>query len=226
MSREAVHRWDVTLTQAAAIQERLRERVVLCPPRRTARWVAGADVAYAKDSDRLYAAVRALDARDLQVVDSATAVGRNPFPYVPGLLSFREAPILLKAFSGLTRGPDVLILDGQGIAHPRGLGLAAHIGLWLDLPTIGCAKSRLCGEHGEVGLHVGDYAPLLLNGKTVGAVLRTRLNVKPVFVSPGHRMDLPTAIRIVLDTGKGYRLPEPTRQAHLLANRLRAGKPG
>lgn len=184
--------------------------------------VAGADVAYDKRSDRFYAAVVVLRLPELEIIEQAHAVGWVKFPYIPGLLSFRESPVLLAAFAKVRSEPDVLMFDGQGIAHPRGLGLASHVGLLLDKPAIGCAKSRLVGEHGDVGQAVGDFMPLVFHGKRVGAVLRTRKGVKPVFVSPGHRMSLKAAMEIVRKTCRGFRIPEPTRQAHLLVNRLRA----
>ncbi len=143
------------------------------------------------------------------------------FPYVPGLLSFREAPAVIQAYEALREKPDVLLLDGQGIAHPRGIGLASHVGLWLGIPTIGCAKSRLFGEHEEPGPARGDWRPLTADGRTVGAVLRTRDRVKPVYVSAGHLCDLPGAMRVVLDNAPKYRLPIPARLAHQYVNALR-----
>jgi deoxyribonuclease V len=157
----------------------------------------------------------------MNILEEATAEGKVNFPYIPGLLSFREAPILVKAFEKVRNVPDVIIFDGQGIAHPRGLGLASHMGLVLDLPSIGCAKSRLVGEHAPLGEEVGTHTPIIFKNDTVGAVLRTRKNVAPVFVSPGHRMDILSAIEIVMKTCRGYKLPEPTRQAHLSVNKFR-----
>jgi deoxyribonuclease V len=157
----------------------------------------------------------------LEIVETATARGRSPFPYVPGLLSFREGPILMRAFRRLREPPDLVILDGQGTAHMRGFGIACHLGLLLDVPSIGCAKSRLVGEHEEPGVSPGDHVPLRHEGRRVGSVVRTRRGVKPVFVSPGHRIGHAAAVRWVVRTCRGYRLPEPTRQAHLAANRLR-----
>jgi deoxyribonuclease V len=136
-------------------------------------------------------------------------------------LSFRESPILIKAFENLKNIPDVVMLDGQGIAHPRGLGIASHIGLILDVPTIGCAKNILVGKYETPNIEAGEYTPIVFRGKTVGVALRTKRKVSPVFVSPGHKMDIQTAIDVVLKTCRGYRLPEPTRLAHLLVNRVR-----
>ena len=139
------------------------------------------------------------------------------FPYVPGLLSFREAPLTLAACEKLTLTPDLILVDGQGIAHPRRLGLACHLGLFLNMPTIGCAKSRLCGSHEMPGVEAGSYAEVIDKGEVIGAALRTRSGVKPVYVSIGHKIDLPAAIHWVLECCRGYRLPEPTRLAHLAA---------
>jgi len=157
----------------------------------------------------------------LEILEIASTVDRVSFPYVPGLLSFREGPVLLKAFENLQQRPDIVLFDGQGIAHPRGIGLACHMGLFLDLPTIGCAKTKLIGTFAEVGQERGNFTDLFHKDAVIGAVVRTRNRVRPVFVSPGHRISLQRAIRIVLECCRGYRLPEPVRQAHLAVNRLR-----
>ncbi|HUT68422.1 MAG TPA: deoxyribonuclease V, partial [Dehalococcoidales bacterium] len=154
---------------------------------------------------------------EFELVETRIVTDRIEFPYVPGLLSFREAPLILAACEELTVTPDLLMVDGQGIAHPRRMGLASHLGLFLDIPTIGCAKSRLCGSHEEPGNEAGSYAELLDNGEVIGAAVRTRTGVKPVYVSIGHKVDLSTAIRRVLECCRGYRLPEPTRLAHQAA---------
>mgnify|MGYP000008798160 CR=1 FL=1 len=215
------HPWKVTPKEAVRIQEEGRRKLVLRPPRREFRTVAAGDVSYGRGDDRLYAAVLLFSYPGLDLRESASACGRVPFPYLPGLLSFREAPVLLRAFSRLKTDPDLLLFDGQGIAHPRSMGLAAHLGLLLDRPSIGCAKSRLFGAEAEPGLPRGSLAPLVEGGRTVGMVVRTRTGVKPVYVSPGHRMDLETSVRMVLSLGRGYRIPEPLRRAHLFVNRLR-----
>jgi len=214
--------WPKTTTAAIRLQLALRDRLVLSGGPRRVRRVAGADVSYDRGDDRFYAAVVVLALPSLEVVETATARGRSPFPYVPGLLSFREGPLLLRAFRRLREPPDLLICDGQGTAHMRGFGIACHLGLLLDLPTIGCAKSRLVGSYAEPGPTPGDVAPLRLEGRKIGTVVRTRRGVKPVFVSPGHRIGHAAAVRWVLRTGCGFRLPEPIRQAHAAANRLRA----
>ncbi len=169
----------------------------------------------------MYAAVVVMSLPELELVETATAYGEAYFPYIPGLLSFREVPVLLEAFQALKRLPDAVICDGQGIAHPRGFGLAAHLGLLLDLPTVGCAKTRLIGEHRPAGMRKGSAAALKIDGKTVGKVLRTRTGVKPVYVSPGNKLDVESSVKLVCLCSK-YRVPEPTRHAHMLCNRLRA----
>ncbi len=218
-----LHEWDIEPCRAVEIQKALRDRVSLknSPRLKKLRSVAGADVSYDQGDQTTYGAVVVLSFPDLQTVEEKWFRGRVSFPYVPGLLSFREAPILLQAFSLLRRRPDAVIFDGQGIAHPRGFGLASHAGLFLDLPSIGCAKTRLVGDHTEVAEKRGSYARLTYQGKRVGSVLRTRTSVKPVFVSPGHRVSFQTANRLVLQTCRGFRLPEPIRLAHQLVNRVR-----
>ncbi len=145
---------------------------------------------------------------------------------MPGLLSFREAPILLEAFAQLKQRPDVVLCDGQGIAHPRRLGIASHLGLWLKLPTIGCGKTRLTGHAKEPGPAPGDLAPLKDRGEVIGDVVRTKARTKPMYISAGHLIDLPSAVRLVLEACRGYRQPEPTRQAHLKVNEIRRAAQG
>jgi deoxyribonuclease V len=211
------------IARARAEQARLRSRVSLRGGPGLVRLVAGADLAYRADGSAAWAAVVLWSPSDGAVVETATASGRPRFPYVPGYLSFREGPLLLRAFGRLRRKPDLVLFDGQGIAHPRGLGLASHMGVLLDLPSIGCAKSRLVGEHAEPGPHRGDWAPLMLEGRRVGAVLRAREGVKPLWISPGHRIDLAHALRWTLTCCR-TRVPEPVRLAEQVANRLKAGR--
>lgn len=224
MNIRELHPWDVSYERAVAIQRELRAMLVLRAPRKAFRLVAGADISYSKESDEFFAGVIVLSLPDLEEADRSTAIGRVTFPYIPGLLSFREGPILLKAFARLATPPDLILFDGQGTAHPRGLGLASHMGLILDVPSIGCAKSRLCGEHDDVGARAGSHVPLKLDGKTIGAVVRTRDNVNPIFVSPGHRVGHRAAVTWALRCCRGYRIPEPTRRAHHLVNDLRMGR--
>ena len=220
MSRP-LHGWKLSPAEAIALQKELRRRLLTERIRPRPRLVAGADVSYTRGSHRLFAAVVVLRLPELEMVDSAWVARRAEYPYIPGLLTFREAPAVLDAFARLSTRPDAVIFDGQGRAHPRGMGLAAHVGLWLDLPTVGCAKSRLTGEAADPGMEPGDRTPLKLRGKTIGSVLRTRRGIKPVYVSAGHRANLADSVRLVLARCAGYRLPEPTRRAHALVNRVR-----
>ena len=216
------HPWDVSVAEARRIQLELRERRVDRPPPGFApRLVGGADMSIRRGRDTGYAAIVVYDVEAGEVVDRATATGRVEFPYVPGLLSFRELPLLLEAWSRIERAPDVVIFDGHGYAHPRRFGLACHGGLLLDSPSIGCAKSILVGEHGPLGDERGSTAPLRHEGETLGMAVRTRSRVRPVYVSIGHRMDLATAVDIVLSVAPRYRVPEPTRAADKLVGRLR-----
>ena len=223
MEYSNLHSWDLNPQEAIALQKQLAGRVLLenALPE-SLNTVAGVDVSYKKWGRLFHAAVVVLDYQSLTVLETVTAKGACSFPYVPGLLSFRELPILLQAFTRLATVPDVILADAQGVAHPRRLGLACHLGLWLDLPTIGCAKSRLCGAHEEPGSEKGCWMPLLDDGEEIGRVVRTRARVKPLYISPGHKVGFDAALEIVLQCSRGYRLPEPTRQAHLLSNKLRA----
>ena len=183
----------------------------------TPRFIAGLDISVSKAQGTATGAVVVLNYPELRLVETKIARGKLDFPYVPGLLSFREAPLTLDACEKLSITPDLILVDGQGIAHPRRLGLASHLGLFLDTPTIGCAKSLLCGEYGELGENPGSHTEIVHMGETVGVALRTKLGVKPVYVSTGHKIDLQTAIYWVLECCRGYRLPEPARLAHLAA---------
>lgn len=213
-----IHQWPATVEEAVRIQERLRVLVETRWPQPppAVRTVAGVDVAYAVGSDLVAGAVAVLDARTLEVVETATAVGEAGFPYVPGLFAFRELPALVPALGGLETTPDVLVCDGQGLAHPRRFGLACHVGVLTGLPTVGVAK-RALGHHETPGPRRGDSAQLVDGDEIVGRALRTRHSVKPVFVSVGHRIDLDTACRQTLAWTRKYRLPEPIRQADRLS---------
>lgn len=216
---ESVHGWDVTPRQAREIQERLRDRISLQDRLGAIRHIAGIDVGFEEKGRITRAAVAVLGFPALDLVDQAVAREPTRFPYVPGLLSFREIPAVLEALKQLSVSPDLLICDGQGYAHPRRFGLACHLGLLTDLPSIGAAKSRLIGDHGPVGMEKGDWAPLVHGGERIGAVLRTRRGVKPLYVSVGHRLSLDRAIELVIAGTTRYRLPETTRHAHRLASR-------
>lgn len=213
MKIKSLHSWDVTADDAVRIQKRLTAKLNFKPLKKSPKLVAGADIAFA--GDLAFAGIVLLDYPSLNVVDIFTHRGEVMFPYVPGLLSFREAPILLELLQKITRVPDILFLDGHGYAHPRKLGLASHIGLFLDIPTIGCAKSRLCGKHETPETSKGSTAGLLDNdGRIIGAAIRTREKTKPLFVSAGNRIDLQSAIHWTMKCTGRFRIPEPTRLAH------------
>ena len=213
------HPWDVSPKEAAAIQERLSKAVVTADDLGPVRTVAGVDIGFLEENTITRAAVVVLSFPDLQLLDQAVVHRPTSFPYVPGLLSFREAPSALDALSQLSVRPDLLLCDGQGRAHPRRFGLACHLGLLSDIPAIGVAKSRLVGEHQGVGEERGSRQPLMLDGEIIGTVLRTRTGVKPLYISIGHRISLETAVDYVLRCAPKYRLPETTRQADKLASR-------
>lgn len=219
MRPRSLHGWDVTPAEAVALQRALSAQVTLAPLPGPPRYIAGADLAV--DTSRgvgvagviVYRAEPSGPTLSLREVERAWAEGPLTFPYVPGLLSFRETPLLLRAFERLRTEPDLILCDGQGIAHPRGLGIASHLGLLLDRPTIGCAKSLLVGSYDEPARAAGSRSPLRLDRRVIGAVVRTRSNVRPLFVSPGHRITLEEAVQWVLAYCDGYRLPRPTREA-------------
>lgn len=224
MRFRSLHRWDLTPEEAIALQKKLAPGVITRGKLKNMRLVAGCDISSSISTAKARADVVVLTFPGLEVVEEKVIMGEVGFPYIPGLLSFREGPLLLKAFSRLKHDPDVVFFDGQGIAHPRRFGLASHLGLWLDRPSIGCAKSRYIGEYEEPGKERGEWAPLKdANGETIGAVLRTRTGVKPVFVSIGHKVDLEEAVRLTLSVPSGYRIPRPTRLAHNLLSALKRG---
>jgi deoxyribonuclease V len=209
------HAWDLPPKEAVTLQRALASRVRFAPPPERIETVGGIDVSMRRGNARAAVVVMALP--ELQEIERVWTDAPIRYPYVPGLLSFREAPPILQALERMEHIPDVLMLDAQGYAHPRRLGLASHIGVLLDHPTVGCAKSRLCGTHEEPARERGAHTPLRDGDEEIGAVVRTRTGVRPVYVSVGHRMTLEAAVALVLACGKGYRLPEPTRQAHRAA---------
>jgi deoxyribonuclease V len=221
MRIERLHSWDVTPAQAVALQRKLASRVETRTPLGRCDLIAGADVSYGRYSMVLYAGVVVLRMSDRTVVETQSAVHEANFPYIPGLLSFREAPALLEALAKLESEPDVIMLDGQGFAHPRRFGLACHIGLWLNRPCLGCAKSRLTGTFKRLGIKAESQAFLVDHDEIIGAVVRTKRAVKPVFVSIGHRINLESAVQMVLAARGQYRIPEPTRLADQHVNALR-----
>jgi deoxyribonuclease V len=210
--------WPNTPAEAIAVQNRLRRRVVAKDRLGIVRYVAGLDVGPVEGGDLVRAAVAVLSFPDLKTADQAVARRPTSFPYIPGLLSFREIPVLLDAFAKLGALPDLLLCDGQGLAHPRRFGLACHLGVLTGIPSIGVAKSLLVGEHAPLPHARGSWRPLVHRDEVVGAALRTRAGVAPVYVSIGHRVSLATAIDYVLACAPRYRLPETTRAAHRLAS--------
>ncbi len=207
------HSWKLDSVEAIHLQRQLNRKVILTFPAKPIRTIAGADVAFSKADNLAFAAVVMFDYISMAVIEEVCAHLTLTFPYIPGLLSFREGAVLLKAFAKLKNDPDLVIFDGQGIAHPRRFGIASHLGVLLNLPTIGCAKSRLIGTYEEPGRQKGDFSNLYDRERQIGIVLRTRKNVKPLFISPGNRMDFCTAGKVVLHCAQKYRLPEPTRLA-------------
>jgi deoxyribonuclease V len=223
MRVQTLHEWEVSVAQAREMQLSLAKMVSTEDSIVNARLIAGIDISAPDTQGVAIGAVVVLRYPELDVVEVKEARRRISFPYVPGLLSFRESPLILAACEKLVSVPDLVLVDGQGIAHPRRIGLASHVGLVLDLPTIGCAKSILCGEHQPVGEEVGAQAELLEKGELIGAALRTKARVKPIYVSVGHRIDLASALEWVIKCCRGYRLPEPTRLAHLAAGGMLTG---
>lgn len=205
-------------SQAIAIQNELRSQVRIDDDFGPITTVAGVDVGFEQQNTLARAAIAVLSFPELELIDYAIARRPVSFPYIPGLLAFREIPVVLAALAQLSRQPDMLLCDGQGIAHPRGLGIAAHLGIITDLPSIGVAKKRLIGDHAPVGNKKGDWTPLTIKSQPVGVVLRSRDNVKPLYISPGHRVSIDTAREMVLRCLTKYRLPETTRHAHRLAS--------
>lgn len=219
-----LHDWKVSPTEAVQIQKQLRDQVRLKPLKKPVHTIAGADISFNKYSPLLHAAFVVLALPSLDVIEEAGAVAETHFPYVPGLLSFREIPPLLEAWTKLRTTPDAIMLDGQGIAHPRRFGIACHLGLITGVPAFGCAKSVLTGSYEEPLPEQGSRSPLVDREEIVGAALRTKRRVKPVYVSAGHNIDLEDSIRLTIACYGGYRQPEPTRRAHMLVNALRRGE--
>jgi len=213
-----LHPWDVTPARAREIQQRLRGKVITRDALGEVRRVAGVDVGFEDRGKTTRAAVAVLAYPSLEPVEQSVARLPTRFPYVPGLLSFREIPAVLAALERIRQLPDLLLCDGQGLAHPRRFGIACHLGVLTDIPAIGVAKSRLVGEYAAVPEGRGEWTPLVDKGECIGAVVRTRAGVKPLFISPGHRIGLESAIDYVMACTPKYRLPETTRQAHRLAS--------
>jgi deoxyribonuclease V len=220
MANKLLHDWNLEPAVAIKLQNELASQIIRTDELKgEVKRVAGVDMAINEENGMARAAVVLLSFPELEILERHVYEEPIRMPYVPGLLSFREIPCILGAFAHLSEQPELVMVDGQGIAHPRYLGIASHLGLWLDLPTIGCAKSILRGHYDEekLGNEVGDWQPLIYKNEIIAAALRTRPRVKPMIISLGHRISLETSIRYVLACGKGYRLPEPTRQADKLS---------
>lgn len=217
MKIQELHGWNFNLAEAARLQKALAGNVVREGVPVSPRFIAGADVSAGRFVRLGRAAVVLLSYPALEVIEVSLASGEVTAPYIPGFLSFREAPLLIEAFRRLETAPDLVMVDGQGTAHPRRLGIAAHLGLFLDVPTVGCAKSRLCGDYVEPGDTFGSSSRLTDRGEIVGTVVRTKPGTKPLFISIGNKISLENAVKWTLLCCRGYRLPEPTRLAHLAA---------
>ena len=220
MKVNALHSWKVTIAEAYEIQRSLAPMVIRNGTPNVPRFIAGTDISHPNSRGMARGAVIVLRFPELVLAAETVVEEEVDFPYVPGLLSFRETPLILTAFHKLKLTPDIIIADAQGIAHPRRLGMASHLGLLLDIPTIGCAKAILCGSHSDLSEEPGAQAPIVDRGEVIGAALRTKQNTKPVYISIGHRVSLKAAIHLVMACCKGYRLPEPTRLAHMAAGKL------
>ena len=219
MKYRNLHSWKVSPGEAIQLQNELKGKISLKKSFNKVKIVAGADVSYYQN--KMIAGIVIFKFPQLEIIEKKSSLSSVNLPYIPGLLTFREGPSLLKALKKIKIEPDVILFDGQGIAHPRRMGIATHLGLFLDKPTIGCAKSRLSGKYTSVGEEKGDYALLKEGEEVLGAVLRTRRKVKPIFVSPGHKIDLSNSIEIVLKCIVKYRLPLPVREAHIFVNQIR-----
>jgi deoxyribonuclease V len=221
MKIKNLHNWDLTPKEAIALQKEMADQVIYSKFDKKIKTVAGLDCSFSKDKKNIIACLIVLSAENFEIIEASYSVQAVKFPYIPGLLSFREAPACIAAAEKLKTTPDTIIVDGQGTAHPRRFGIACHLGLFFDIPTIGCAKSRLIGEFDEPAGLRGSASELTDKGEVIGSVLRTRDNVKPVFVSVGHKCRLEDAIRIVLQCCSKFRIPEPSRIAHQTVTKLK-----
>lgn len=224
MKFKQLHEWDLSVEEAKSVQRLLANQISLKNQFSKIRFIAGADISIDTNTGEGIAGIIVYTFPELETVEKKHARKKITYPYIPGLLSFRESPILLEAVKKIETEPDLFIFDGQGIAHPRTLGIATHMGLLLDKPTIGCAKSRLFGKYEEPNRKAGSISPLMNGNREIGAVVRTRENVKPVFVSPGHKIDLESSVRIILQCCDGLRIPKPTREADHFVNLIKRGQ--
>ncbi|MCD8742059.1 deoxyribonuclease V [Mucilaginibacter roseus] len=211
----------LTPAQAIAYQHELRKQIQIKPLDKPIQTIAGADISFNKHEETVYAGIVVFSYPELKIIGNATAISRTSFPYISGLLAFREVPALLEAWNKLESKPDLLVLDGQGIAHERRLGIATHFGLVTGATTLGCAKSRLAGIFQEPANEPMVESPLYHKGEQVGVALRSKRNCNPLFISPGNNIDIPQSVEVIKQCIRGYRMPEPTRQAHLLVNKIR-----
>ena len=216
-----LHQWTNDVQEAERLQDKYRSMVSFKAERTSFRLIGGVDVAYSKKDNNAFATVVVMKVPEMELIEKARAQSEVTFPFVPGLFFFREGPVILKAISRIKFAPDVFIFDGHGLDHPKAIGMASHMGLMLEMPTIGCAKKLLCGSVDELWNNVGDTAAIMSNGDIVGHAVRSRENVKPLYVSPGHKMDIETSTKTVIDLLRGYRLPEPLRLAHIMVNKQR-----
>ncbi|MHC4213762.1 MAG: deoxyribonuclease V [Planctomycetota bacterium] len=221
MKTKDIHSWKLSYSEAIELQKRLAGKVCHTGLKKRPELIAGLDCAFSSDGKRIVVAAVVLKMPDLALIETTHAVRKTEFPYIPGLLSFREAPVCIRAVEKIKSKPQLFIIDGQGIAHPRRLGLAAHLGLFFNKPTIGCAKSRLIGISEEPATEKGSFTELKDKDQIIGAVVRTRTNVKPLFVSVGNKCTLEDAVEMTLSCAVKYRLPEPTRLAHQLVSKIR-----
>lgn len=219
------HAWNLSEMEAVKLQQELSLKMIREDQLAEVNYIAGVDVAYSEHSDKLIAAIVILEASSLHIIESVVVEDTVHFPYIPGLFSFREIPPLLKAFKQIKTAPQLIVCDGQGMAHPRRFGLASHLGVLFDIPAIGCGKTKLLGEFQDPGRTRGSSSPLVDHGEVIGAVLRTQDHIKPIFVSIGHRISLATACEWILKLSPKYRLPETTRQADQLVNKVLGGLP-
>lgn len=221
MKFNRLHAWTDDVREAERLQEKHAPLVSTKPEKTSFRLVGGVDVAYSKKDNTAFCTVVVMKVPEMELLEKVRAQAEVTFPFVPGLFYFREGPVITKALSRLKFVPDVFIFDGHGIDHPRGIGMASHMGVMLEMPTIGCAKKILVGKVDPLGNGVGDTAPIYLGNVDVGRAIRSRENVKPLYVSPGHKIDVETAVKTVVDLLRGYRLPEPLRLAHIMVNKQR-----
>ena len=221
MIQKIIHRWDMAPKEAESLQDDLRKKLIRCPLPENIRLVCALDASYSKTSNLIFGAAVVVDIETNCISEKLWGAEKIKFPYIPGLLTFREGPILCKVLSEIKSDVDILLFDGQGIAHPRHMGIAAHMGVLFDMPSVGCAKSRLCGNYIEPKTRKGCSRSITLDGDIVGRILRTQEGIKPIFVSPGHKADITSSVMLVKRLTTKFRLPDPVRFAHSFSNKIR-----